>query len=118
MAVVLVVEDDPKLRTVLCRCLAQRGHAVVPAGTGADAVKRAARRPPDVALLDLRLPDTDGLQVFTALRRQIPEVAGVIMTAYGSVPSAVECLHAGIAEYLEKPFEIATIRAPFTAFPR
>jgi hypothetical protein len=52
------------------------------------------------------LPDTDGLRLFAALRRERPNIAGVIMTEYGSVPSAVECLHAGISEYVEKPFDL------------
>jgi CheY-like chemotaxis protein len=106
VAVVLVVDDDSRLRGLLCRGLAQRGHTPIPAGTGADALAGAARRSPDVALLDLRLPDTDGPTLFRALRRDQPKIIGVIMTAYASVPNAVECLHAGIAEYLEKPFTL------------
>ena len=106
MAVVLVVEDNAGLRSVVCRHLARRGHTPVPAATGAEALRRATRRSPSIALLDLRLPDTDGLRLFTELRRDRPGIVGVIMTAYASVPSAVECLHRGISEYIPKPFNL------------
>jgi len=106
MAVILVVEDHPDLRAVVCRRFSRRGHTAIPASTGAEARAQAARRAPTIALLDLRLPDTDGLSLFAAIRREQPDVTGVIMTAYGSVPSAVDCLHAGISEYVEKPFDL------------
>jgi DNA-binding NtrC family response regulator len=106
MAVSLVVEDYAGLRSVVCQHLAGRGHTPVPASAGAEALKQATRRSPSVAPLDLRLPDTDGLELFNALRHERPSIVGVIMAAYASVPSAVECLHAGISEYVEKPFDL------------
>jgi len=111
VAVVLVVENDSMLRDMVCRHLGRRGHTPLSAGTGAEALARGARRSPTVALLELRLQDIDGLSLFMRLRRDHPNLIGLIVTAFGSVPSAVACLHAGISEHLEKPFEIDALGA-------
>lgn len=104
MALILVVEDDANLRHALCRYLRQNGHATVPAGTGKRAISVALSRGPDLAVLDLRLPDMDGLSVFTALRRELPSLVGIIITGFGTIRNAVACTKAGIADYVEKPF--------------
>src|SRR3989475_1602602 len=60
---------------------------------------------PDLVLLDLRLPDMDGMDVLRALRSRYPEVAVIIITGFGQIQSAVEAIKVGATDYLEKPFE-------------
>ena len=104
MRVVLVVDDEPGVVDIVCAAVRQAGHRPEAAVNGHQAIKVAARVRPDLALLDHRLPDTDGLTVFRRLRQETPGLIGLMLTGYGSVPHAVESLHAGMADYLEKPF--------------
>lgn len=77
---VLIVEDDDSLRMVLADALAGFGYEIIEAGTGAEAFAMAAQQLPDLVLLDLRLPDADGLAVAKRLREQ-PETAGIVVAA-------------------------------------
>ncbi|WP_137176863.1 sigma-54 dependent transcriptional regulator [Roseomonas sp. AR75] len=101
---VLLVEDTASLAAVYAEYLRSAGHAAEHARTAAEAVKLAAADPPDAVLLDVRLPDGDGLSVLRELRRQNPDIAVVVMTAHGSVATAVEAMRGGAADFLVKPF--------------
>ena len=109
----LIVEDDPLLLSVLTERLGREGLEVTAAATLAEARKALEAAEPDVGLLDLRLPDGEGLSL---LREQAPKGATVwvVMTAHATVSSAVEALKLGAKDYLEKPFTldraVATIR--------
>jgi DNA-binding response OmpR family regulator len=109
MAVVLVVEDNSSLRSLVCRHIARRGHKAIAAGTGAEALACAARRVPTIAILSLRLPDTDGLRLFDALRGQQPDLAGVLVIPDGGALSSVEYLDSRISACVEKPFDLDTL---------
>ncbi len=101
---VLVVDDDDTFRRVLTSELSRRGFDVVSVASGAAAVEKATQAPtPDVILLDLRLPDMDGVEIIRELvRREVP--AGVVvLTGHGTIDTAVEAVHLGAADYLEKP---------------
>ena len=110
---ILIVEDDPLLLSVLAERLRREGLDVTTAATLAEARKALDAADPDVGLLDLRLPDGEGLAL---LREAAPrgESAWVVMTAHATVGSAVEALKLGARDYLEKPFTldraVATIR--------
>jgi ActR/RegA family two-component response regulator len=106
MAVVLVVEDDRVVANALCRHLELRGHLPVVAGSAAQARILGIGRRPDAAILDLRLPDGDGLTTFGELKQRWPSLIGVMLTGFGSVPSAVASLQAGMADYVEKPTDL------------
>lgn len=104
----LVVEDDPGTRRALVELLAEMGHEAAEAGTVADAAAAFRRVPPDVAVVDLGLPDGDGLD----LVRQAPEgTAVLVLTGQGSVRTAVEAMKAGAHDYLVKPLRPAQLRA-------
>ena len=109
----LIVEDDPLLLSVLAERLGREGLEVTAVATLAEARKALDAAEPDVGLLDLRLPDGEGLSL---LREQAPKGATVwvVMTAHATVSSAVEALKLGAKDYLEKPFTldraVATIR--------
>ncbi len=101
---VLLVEDTASLAAVYSEYLAAAGYAAEHARNAEEALKLARAAPPDAVLLDLRLPDGDGLSVLRALRREEFDAAVIVMTAHGSVATAVEAMRAGASDFLVKPF--------------
>ncbi len=101
---ILLVEDTASLAAVYSEYLRAAGHTVDHARNAAEALARAEAAPPDGVLLDLRLPDGDGLSVLRSIRRTQPDMAVVVMTAHGSVATAVEAMRAGASDFLVKPF--------------
>jgi DNA-binding NtrC family response regulator len=106
---VLVVDDEAVIRDTLAEFLAGEGFAVATAATGEDAVKRAAAKSFDVCLCDLHLPKMDGLEVLAQLAARSPDTAVVLVTAYGTVETAVEAFQTGAADYLMKPVMLAEV---------
>jgi two-component system response regulator AtoC len=105
---VLVVDDEPLIRWSLAETLTDRGHTVTEAGDGKEALRAvtlAANRP-DVVLLDYRLPDSNDLSLFAAIKRELPEVPIILMTAYGSPEITAGALALGAYRVVSKPFEI------------
>jgi DNA-binding NtrC family response regulator len=98
-----MVEDDEALRSGLAAVLESEGWAIQAVGTGAEALARLATV--DVLVTDLRLPDCDGLDLLRQARERASHLEMIIMTAYGSVPSAVEAMRRGARAYLSKPFD-------------
>ncbi|MBI2221570.1 MAG: sigma-54-dependent Fis family transcriptional regulator [Acidobacteria bacterium] len=102
-ASILLVDDDDPFRTVLAGELERLGFAVSGAASGAEALARAADREPEVVLLDLRLPDMDGLEVLTALREKSPSSDVIMLTGHGSIDTAIEAIRLGAFDYVAKP---------------
>src|SRR5881296_4203410 len=102
---VLVVDDERNIRALVARVLGQDQVEVHGAGTGKEGLQMADEVSPDLVLLDLRLPDMDGMDVLRALRTRYPEIAVIIITGFGQIQSAVEAIKVGATDYLEKPFE-------------
>ncbi len=102
---VLVIDDEKNIRALVSKVLAGDQFEVYTAGTGKEGLQVADDIAPDVVLLDLRLPDIDGLEVLKVLRGQHPAAAVIIITAFGQIGSAVEAIKSGATDYLEKPFD-------------
>ncbi len=102
---ILVVDDERNIRTLCSRVLAGDQIELHGVGTGKEGLQTADEVSPDVVLLDLRLPDMDGIDVLRALKGRHPETAVIIITGFGQIQSAVEAMKAGATDYLEKPFE-------------
>jgi len=102
---ILVVDDDPSLLTLLQMRLKSLGYAVTPCGTGEAALNRAHEEPYDFAILDLRLPDLDGLGLMEELHLLDSNLPVLILTAHGCIPNAVEAIKKGAFGYLTKPFD-------------
>jgi len=102
---VLVIDDEKNIRALLGKVLSQDQVEVYSAGTGAEGMQMADEHQPDLVLLDLRLPDTSGLEVLRSLKARHPEAIVIMMTAFGQVESAVEAIKSGASDYLEKPFD-------------
>ncbi len=103
-ATILVVEDEEKLRRVVELQLKGAGFEVEQAGTVEQAMRLADRA--DVILTDLRLPGVGGLELLANLRRQDSHTPVVVMTAFGSIETAVEAMKAGAVDFLPKPFSL------------
>jgi DNA-binding response OmpR family regulator len=111
---VLVVEDDPGVAAQLVRALTRGGYAVDQVSTGAAALSSGH---PDVVLLDLGLPDTDGVQVCRRLRQR-SQAAIIVVTAFGEESDRVSALDAGADDYLVKPFGLNELLARIRAVLR
>jgi len=101
---ILVVEDEEKLRRVLELQLRSAGFEVEKAGTAEEALRLADRA--DLVLTDVRLPGMSGLELLAAIRRQNMTTPIIVMTAFGTVETAVEAMKAGAADFLLKPFSL------------
>jgi len=101
----LLVEDEPDQRSLLADLLAAEGYSVAAASSLAEARAELARAPVDLVLSDWRLPDGEGGELLAEIRRDRPETAFVMVTAYGTIARAVEAIRAGADDYLAKPFE-------------
>jgi DNA-binding NtrC family response regulator len=104
-ASVLLVEDTPSLQIVYRSVLTRAGHSVVAARTAAEALSQFRETRPGVVLLDLVLPDRDGLELMQDMLRIEPDTRVIVITANGSINHAVEAMRAGAHEFLVKPFE-------------
>jgi len=114
---VLVVDDEPQIRRVLTVNLSTRGYDVTAAQDGTQALLEAARHPPDVVLLDLGLPDIDGLQVIRELRAWTTTPIVVLSARTGS-EDKVRALDLGADDYVQKPFDMAELLARLRAATR
>jgi DNA-binding response OmpR family regulator len=105
---VLFIEDEPALRSSYERAFAQRYDAAF-AATGAEAMRLLTTHRPDVAVLDLRLPDTDGIDLLRRLRVMRPDLAVIITSAYVSLEPQLRVLALPHHGYLVKPFDLADL---------
>ena len=101
---VLLVEDHRTMRELIADHLRERGFAVDAVGRGEDALAAAAIAPFDAVILDLGLPDLDGMKVLTLLRCSRPEVPAILLTARDGVDDRLRGLNAGADDYIRKPF--------------
>ena len=115
---VLVVEDDPDIGPDLEQALAGYGYTAALARTAAAAVDAVANRPPDLILLDLGLPDLDGVTLCRRLRAMAPEMVIVMLTARDDELDVVVGLDAGADDYVTKPFRLTELLARLRAHLR
>jgi DNA-binding NtrC family response regulator len=108
---VLVVDDDPEMRALILDVLQHEGYEVVEAKDGADAVRALRSRDFDVILMDKNMPGPTGLDLLPGLQRVCPHSRVIMMTAFGDVPSYMEAVEKGAAEYLFKPFRMEEMKA-------
>src|SRR5881628_1125409 len=108
---VLFADDEPSLQEFMRTELPRLGHEVTVVGDGKAAIKAVEKNRFDVAILDLRMPGLDGIQVLEQLKQISPDTEAVMMTGHGSMESAVEALRLGACNYLRKPCKLAEIEA-------
>ena len=106
---VLVVDDDHAFRKHLSRALIRRGYDVWSAEGGKDAINIVEDKSFDVAIVDLKMQEMDGIQVIEGLKNIQPSIVGIVLTGYGSIPTAVKALKLGAYHYLTKPCQMAEL---------
>ncbi len=110
MPTLLIVEDEAVLARNLAKLFSRQGFEVLHAGGTADAQRSASTTPPDVALVDLRLPDGSGLDLIDTFLATDPDLPVIMMTAFGTVADAVQAMQRGARDYVQKPFELDEIQ--------
>jgi len=106
---VLVVDDELLIRKSLGKVLRARGYAVDVASSGAEGLEKVGEVRPQVMILDMRLPDTDGLSVLKRARQLDPLLQIIIITAFGDVQTAVDAMKHGACDFVRKPYEMEDI---------
>ncbi len=107
---ILVVDDDPAIAEVLRELLQADGHQVTVCASGAEAIAAGRSEPFDAVLADIRLPDMDGLAVLRAFQEEGLGSAVILMTAFGTVETAIEAIKSGAYDYVPKPFKLDEVR--------
>jgi two-component system OmpR family response regulator len=115
---ILVVEDEDSIASFMVKGLTAEGHSVERAATAADAIGMGLTYEFDVILLDLLLPDGNGLGVLKRIRAERPEVPVIVVSALGEIDDKVDLLDAGADDYLVKPFAFAELAARVRAAAR
>ena len=103
---ILVVDDDPTLRKTLADILRVKGYETAVAGTGAEAIAAAEKGEISLALIDLRLPDMEGLEVMARLKTILPLTEAIILTGHASIETAIKATRQGAFSYLIKPYNM------------
>lgn len=105
MSSILVIDDKDAMRKMVAQTLTEEGYNVETAATGPEGVEKARQKPFDLVITDLKMPDMDGLTVLSALKEINTETAVIVMTAYGTIETAVTAMKNGAIDFLTKPFE-------------
>lgn len=110
MANILVVEDEPKMQRLIELSLAAEGHSIRQAQDAETALKRIQKERFDLIITDLKLPVMDGLEFLQAVKRADARMPVILMTAFGTVETAVQAMKAGASDYILKPFSLEEIK--------
>ncbi len=102
---ILIVEDEVNIRSALLTMLEKLGHTVRGAGTAEEALALLDESPADLVITDLRMPGLSGMEFLRRLKEQWPDTEAIVMTAYGSIDTAVEAMRCGAYDYLTKPVD-------------
>ncbi|NWF93113.1 MAG: sigma-54-dependent Fis family transcriptional regulator [Syntrophaceae bacterium] len=101
---IIVIDDEPLMRITVQDALMADGYKVAVAETGKEGLALFTKNHTDILITDLKLPDMDGVQVLKEVKAMVPETQVIMITAYGSIDSAVRAMKAGASDYLTKPF--------------
>ena len=107
---ILVVDDEPKQADIFQQALEKDGYIVLTANSGESAIRQFKLEPVDIVITDLRMPNIDGLELFRWIKRNNPETAVLIVTAFATVETAVDALKSGARDYLIKPVKLDELR--------
>lgn len=108
---ILVVDDEPKMRRVLEIMLTQMDYCVLQAADGREAFDILTERTADLVITDLRMPNLDGIGLLRQLREKNNDIPVIVVTAYGTVESAVDAMKYGASDYIVRPFELDAVEA-------
>jgi DNA-binding NtrC family response regulator len=106
MSTILVIDDKDSMREMLTASLTSEGYDVDAAGSGDLGIAKSKEKHFDVVLTDLKMPDISGMEVLSQVKEHDPDTAVIVMTAYGTIETAVEAMKRGAFDFLQKPFDI------------
>jgi two-component system response regulator AtoC len=106
---VLVADDDASIRSLLKQLLTDEGYAVLEAATGGEVVEQVKESSPDLVIMDVRMPELDGIEALQKVKASSPHTAVLIMTAFGTSNAAIKAMELGAFDYVTKPFELDKI---------
>jgi len=106
---ILIVDDDENIRKVLTTILEEEGYSVESVDTARKAMERTKRKFYNLALIDIRLPDMEGIELLTRVRNTTPKMRKIIITGYPTLQNAIESVNRGADAYIMKPFEMEKV---------
>jgi len=106
---ILVADDDASIRSLLKQLLSDEGYSVVEATTGTEVVEKVKDTNPDLVIMDVRMPELDGIEALSKLKVSSPKTSVLIMIAFGSSNNAIRAMELGAFDYITKPFELDKI---------
>lgn len=106
---ILVADDDPSIRSLLKQLLSDEGFSVAEASTGTEVVDKVKTDSVDLVIMDIRMPELDGMEALSRIKAIAPQTAVLVMTAFGSSNAAIRAMELGAFDYITKPFELDKI---------
>ncbi len=106
---ILVVDDDESIRKVLATILEDEGYVVDTAENGKEAIEKSNTKFYNLALIDIKLPDTEGTKLLTAMKETTPKMVKLIVTGYPSLQNAIDAVNKGADAYILKPFNVEDV---------
>ena len=106
---ILIVDDDENIRKVLTTILEDEGYDVESVDTAKKAIERTRRKFYNLALIDIRLPDMEGIELLTKMKNTTPKIRKLIITGYPTLQNAVEAVNRGADAYIMKPFDMEKV---------
>jgi DNA-binding NtrC family response regulator len=108
---ILIIDDDENIRKVLTTILEDEGYYVESVDTAKKAIERTKRKFYNIALIDIRLPDMEGIELLTRMKNTTPKIRKIIITGYPTLQNAVEAVNRGADAYILKPFDMERVLA-------
>jgi len=108
---ILIIDDDENIRKVLTTILEDEGYDVESVDTAKKAIERTRRKFYNLALVDIRLPDMEGIELLTRMKNTTPKIRKIIITGYPTLQNAVEAVNRGADAYILKPFDMEKVLA-------
>jgi DNA-binding NtrC family response regulator len=106
---ILIIDDDENIRKVLTTILEEEGYIIESVDTGKKAIERTKRKSYNLALIDIRLPDIEGIELLTRMKDTTPKMRKIIITGYPTIQNAVEAVNRGADAYIMKPFDVEKV---------
>jgi len=106
---ILAIDDDENIRKVIVAILEDEGYTVESVGTAKEAIEKSKRKFYNLALIDIRLPDMEGIELLTKFKETTPRIRKVIVTGYPTLQNAVDAVNKGADAYIIKPFDVKKV---------
>ena len=108
-AKILIVDDDENIRKVLMAILEDKGYNMEAVGTAREAIRKTDKKFYNLALIDIRLPDMEGIDLLMKIRDTTPKIRKIIITGYPTLQNAVDAVNRGADAYITKPFDVERV---------